>query len=296
MLHSQSIREMVRKIEAPICEPEVVPRVIAISGGKGGVGKTVLTANLGVCLSQLGLHTLLVDGDFGLANLDVLFNIRPETTIDQVLSGERGLKEITISVANHLKMIPAASGITQLLDLDDVHRAILSDQVQSLNEVYDAIIIDTPAGISKNVRYWAEASQEVILVTTPDPTSLSDCYATMKVLSQTSRDYNFKLIVNMVKDEEEALAIYNRLSLVGEEFLGVRVSYLGFMLFDEIVRASVRERVPYIQKYPLSKSSQSIRTIAQSLLKETGGRLFQGGTSQFFWKKMIKRQVKHDNR
>ena len=163
---------------------------------------------------------------------------------------------------------------------------MLLDQIESLDEEFDVVIIDTPAGVSKNVQYWTQSAAEVIMVVTPEPTSLADCYASIKILSQVTSENTFKLIVNMVRNDAEAKKIYEKISTLADEYLQVRVDYLGYIPFDESVRNSVRERSPYVQKYPFSLASQGVRDISRQIVTQgTVGQL--KGTMQFFWRKMV---------
>lgn len=288
-----SLREMMRNIQKehtnvqrPIQYQPKVPTVLAVSGGKGGVGKTLTTANLGLCMARMGMRTLLIDGDFGLANLDVVLNLRPQFTLDDVLCGERHLKDIIMTGVEGVRIIPSSSGVMRVPELDKLQKLMLLDQIESLDEEFDVVIIDTPAGVSKNVQYWTSSSSEIIMVVTPEPTSLADCYASIKILSQTTAETNFKLIVNMVRNDLEAKKIYEKISTLSDEYLQVRVEYLGYIPFDEAVRISVRDRIPYVQKYPFSQASQGLRDISRQIVTQgTVGQL--KGTMQFFWRKMV---------
>ncbi|KAB8027728.1 MinD/ParA family protein [Fluviispira multicolorata] len=290
---ASSLREIMKNIEKEglnkIIQPQFIqkiPTVIAISGGKGGVGKTLTTANLGLCMARLGMRTLLIDGDFGLANLDVILNLRPKFTLDDVLCGERHLKEIIMTGPEGVRIIPSSSGVMKVPELDKLQKLVLLDQIEALDEEFDVVIIDTPAGVSKNVQYWTTSAAEVIMVVTPEPTSLADCYASIKILAQVTLENSFKLIVNMAQNDLEAKRIYEKISSLADEYLQVRVEYLGFIPFDESVRASVRERVPYVQRYPFSLASQGLRDISRQIVTQSNvGQL--KGTMQFFWRRMI---------
>lgn len=290
---ASTLREMMRNISHDIVSKKLphtttqnIPTVLAISGGKGGIGKTLTTANLGLCMARMGMRTLLIDGDFGLANLDVILNLRPKYTLDDVLCGERHLREIIMTGPEGIRVIPSSSGVMRVSELDNLQKLVLLDQVEELNEEFDVVIIDTPAGVSKNVQYWATSSSEIIMVVTPEPTSLADCYATIKILSQTTNETAFKLIVNMAQNENEAKRIYERISLLAEEYLSVRIEYIGCIPYDDAVKNSVRERVPYVQKYPFSSASHGMREIARQIITQTSvGKL--KGTMQFFWRRMV---------
>lgn len=265
------------------------PRVLTVTGGKGGIGKTLTTANLGLCFVREGMRTLVIDGDFGLANLDVLLNLRADSTLEDVLAGECELKDVIVSGPEGLKLIPASSGMPRVSELGKMQKLVLLDQIESIQDDFDVVLIDTPAGLSKNVQYWAASASDIILVSTPEPTSLADAYATMKVLSQTNNETSFKLIVNMAKSEEEALRVYDKLSSVANEYLQVKLSFAGCIPWCESVRNSVKERTPYVQRYPFSDASRGVRGIARELL--FNNELPQPkGTMQFFWKRLVSGQ------
>jgi flagellar biosynthesis protein FlhG len=263
-----------------------MPRVLAVSGGKGGVGKTLTTANLGLCFANLGMRTLLIDGDFGLANLDVVLGVRVRHTIDDVLSGEKELSSVVLEAHAGLDVIPASSGVLKVPELGPVQKLVLLDQIEALDVEYDVVLVDTPAGVSRNVQGWTTSCADVVVIATPEPTSLADAYATMKILHQSTRETKFKLVVNMVKSEDEALRVYEKLSSLAEEYLNVRVEFLGGIPFDEAMRRSVRERVPCVQRYPFAPAAASLRNIARQILAEPREDAAKG-TAQFFWRRML---------
>jgi len=262
------------------------PRVLTVTGGKGGVGKTLTTANLGLCFVREGMRTLVIDGDFGLANLDVLLNLRANSTLEDVLAGDCELKDVIVTGPEGLKLIPASSGMPRVSELGKMQKLVLLDQIESIQDDFDVVLIDTPAGISKNVQYWAASAWDVVLVSTPEPTSIADAYATMKVLSQTNNETSFKLIVNMAKSEDEALRVFDKLSSVANEYLQVKLSFSGCIPWCDSVRNSVKERTPYVQRYPFSEASRGIRGIAREMLFNTDVPQPKG-TMQFFWKRLV---------
>lgn len=290
MNENHSASHPVQAPSAAILRPRpnqhAIPRVLAITGGKGGVGKTLTTANLGLCFARLGMRTLLIDGDFGLANLDVVLNVRPQNTIDDVLCGERDLSDVILTGPDGVRVIPASSGALKVSELGRMQKLVLLDQIESLDEEFDVVLIDTAAGVSKNVQYWTASAAQVVVVVTPEPTSLADGYATMKILSQATRETSFKLVVNMVRSEDEGLRVYEKLSSLADDYLQVKVEYLGSIPFDESMRQSVRERVPCVQRYPFSQAARGLRTVANQILSEPGGGNAKG-TMQFFWRRII---------
>lgn len=272
--------------DSSVTKTQKAPRVITVTGGKGGIGKTLTTANLGLCFVREGMRTLLIDGDMGLANLDVVLNIRADSTLDDVLVGERELKDVIVTGPEGLRLIPASSGMPRVGELGKMQKLVLLDQIESIQDDFDVVLIDTPAGVSRNVQYWAASASEVVLIATPEPTSLADAYATMKVLAHANKETIFKLVVNMAKTDDEALRVYERLSSVAAEYLQVRVDYVGNIPFCDSVRNSVRERAPYVQRYPFSAASRGVRSIAREILfnSETPQ---PKGTMQFFWKRLV---------
>lgn len=264
-----------------------VPWVLAVTGGKGGVGKTLTTANLGLCLSRLGMRTLLIDGDFGLANLDVVLNLRAPFTLDDVLAGERYLHDIIIDGPEGLRVVPAGSGLLKVSELSRAHKILLMDQLESLDEEFDIVIIDTPAGISQNVQYWTASAVEVVVVVTPEPASMADAYATMKVLSQTTHQSRFRMIANMVRSDAEGLMVYEKMATIAEEHLRIGVDFLGSIPFDETVRTAVRERVPFVQRYPFSAAARGMRAVSAQLVAERNRAPKPKGTVQLFWRRLI---------
>lgn len=264
-----------------------IPRVITISGGKGGIGKSVTTVNLGVCLSRLGARVLVVDADLGLANIDVILNLDVKQTIDNVLSEQGHICDVIHKGPENIDVLPASSGILKVSELSLIHKNILLNQIEELEGKYDIILIDTPAGISNNVKYWLTASSEIIMVVTPEPTSLSDCYASMKILSHEYPMHNFKLLINMVKTHEEGLKIFERLSTLSEDYLNIKLDFLGILLNDDAVKMSVKIRTPFSVKYPFSKASECMRTVARDLLSLKNYKSHQNISMQFFWRKLI---------
>lgn len=281
-----STKQFYQQFPAQQVKSTRAPRVMTVTGGKGGVGKTLTTANLGLCFVREGMRTLLIDGDFGLANLDVLLNVHADSTLEDVLTGERELKDVIIQGPEGIRLIPASSGMPKVSELNQMQKLVLLDQIESIQDDFDVVLIDTPAGVSKNVQYWAGSASEIILVATPEPTSLADAYATMKVLVQTNNDYVFRLVVNMARSEDEALRVFERLNSVANEYLQARLEFAGHIPMCESVRQSVRERSAYTQKYPFSPASRGVRNIARELLYH-GSQPQPKGTMQFFWKRLV---------
>mgnify|MGYP001130178436 CR=1 FL=1 len=257
-------------------------RVIAITSGKGGVGKTNIAANLGYVLATMKKRTMVLDADMGLANLDLVLGLTPRYNLCHVLYGEKTLRETIIEGPGGMMVLPASSGIQELVDMTPAQKTCLLDELSTLEDMLDFILIDTGAGIAGNVMYFNAAAREIIVVVTPEPTSMTDAYALMKILCQRHSRKRFRLIVNMARDQEEAKRVYQRLSVALGHFLNLGVEYLGFIPTDEKLMECVRMQKPITAVWPSSPASRSIREIARRLFNEASGDEGVGGL-RFFW-------------
>lgn len=261
------------------------PRVIAVTSGKGGVGKTNLVGSLSRAFAEMGKEVLIVDADLGLANMDILFGIRPPFHIGHVLSGERGLEEVMVSPAERIRIIPAGSGTTELTQLTEGQKLTLLGEFESLDIAADVVLIDTGAGISKNVLYFNLAADECLVVATPEPTSITDAYAMMKVMNTEHGARHFKLVVNMVSSVKEAKQVFLSLNQAAGRFLnGVVLEYAGHVSADTLLRKSVLERKTVLTAYPQAQCSRDIRNLARVLLN-TPRRRDADGTIKLFMKR-----------
>lgn len=263
------------------------PRVISITSGKGGVGKTNVVGNLALMMAAMGKKVLILDADLGLANIDIIFGVHPDFNIGHVLSGEKQLREIIVEGPSGVRIIPAGSGFVNLTRLTDGQKLCLLSEFEALEDDFDYFLIDTGAGISENVTYFNVAAEECIIVVSPEPTSVTDAYAMIKVLSTQYGEKRFKLLMNMVRDEREAKAVFLNLIQVADQYLGgVVLEYCGFIPRDEKVPAAVRQRKPFVTLYPEAPSSINIRHIARQL-EETPRRLDANGNIKFFVKRYM---------
>jgi flagellar biosynthesis protein FlhG len=266
---------------------DTFPRVIAVTSGKGGVGKTNVVGNLALIMADMGKKVLILDADLGLANIDIIFGVHPGFNIGHVLSGEKQLKEILVEGPSGIRIIPAGSGFVNLTHLTDGQKLCLLSEFETLEDDFDYFLIDTGAGISENVTYFNVAADECIIVVSPEPTSVTDAYAMIKVMSTQYGEKRFKLLMNMVKDEGEAKAVFLNLIQVADQYLGgVVLEYCGFLPWDEKVPAAVRQRQPFVTLYPEAPSSVSIRKIARQL-ENAPPRLDANGNIKFFVKRYM---------
>ena len=240
---------------------------ISVASGKGGVGKTNLALNLGFALHELGQSLVLLDADLGLANLDVLLGLSPEKNIQDLL-GNTSAESVVVPLASEgFVFLPSASGVAELVDLDEDVQSLLLNKLDALFREYDYLIMDLGAGISPTVLSFAAMTQERIVVITPEPTSLTDSYALIKVLCTQHRIRNFQVIVNMAESDKEAMTSFTRLSQACERFLELPISLLGVVHRDPMVTESVRHQVPLLKFSPHSQASRDIRAIARKIME-----------------------------
>ncbi|MCH8070629.1 MAG: MinD/ParA family protein [Nitrospina sp.] len=263
------------------------PKVLAVSSGKGGVGKTNVVANLALALIRKGNRVLIFDADIGLNNIDILLGLTPRYHIGHLFNGEKTIEEILVDGPKGLKVLPASNGWQELTMLDNKKKMLLMEELDRLMGDYDYLIFDTAAGISSNVTYFCSAAHEILLVATPEPTSHTDVYALIKVLFQKHNQKQFKMIINSVKSEREALGIYRRLTDVVDRFLPhVSLDYLGYILYDENVTRSVRQQKPVVELYPHSQVSQCIHRLSEKII-ETRNQIPEEGDRPFLWKNVF---------
>ena len=266
------------------------PRVISVTSGKGGVGKTNIVGNLAIAFKMLGKRVLILDGDLGLANIDIIFGLNPAYNIKHVISGERDLADVIVNGPRGIRIIPAGSGLHELVHLSQGEKLNLLNEFDRLDEAFDIFLIDTGAGISSNIMYFNMASEERIVVVTSEPTSITDAYALMKVLFKKYGTNTFKLLVNMVESTRDAKSVFLNLSNAVEHFLSdISLEYLGFVPKDENVERAVKQQRAVIECYPESASSKEFHELACRLLASSKD-MASDGNIKFFWRKLITRQ------
>lgn len=259
-----------RQAEGP---PESRPRrrVLAVTSGKGGVGKTNIVTNLAIALARQGARVLVLDGDLGLANVDLLLGIAPQYDLQDMILGDRSIEDIVLEGPDGIRVVPASSGVEELANLDEYRTECLLRSLTSVEEDVDIILIDAPSGIGTHAVALAQAADEIIVVTTPEPTSFSDAYAMIKVLSQRPLKCTPALLVNQVNSENEALEVSRRVQSVAKRFLNLEIPYWGFVLADESVPKSVVRQEPFLSTYPYSPASSCIIRLARRVLGQSPG-------------------------
>ena len=261
-------------------------RTLSFTSGKGGVGKTTVVTNLAVQLARRGRKILLLDGDLGMANIDVMMGVKSPYSIIDVVKGEKALADIIVDIDENISLIPGGSGVYELTQITSYHKQALLDQVSDLEKTYDYMLIDTAPGIDNNVLYLNSAAQEINVILTPDPSSMTDAYALIKVLNQRQREERFHIICNQVKNENEGYALYQRLCDVSSKFLYVSLEYRGSVPADSQLRIATRRREIISSCNRRAPSSLAISDIAE---KFSGSRAIDEvkGGLQFFWQQMV---------
>ena len=253
------LRELASKNHGPT-------KMIAVTSGKGGVGKSNMVINLAIALAELRRRVLIVDVDLGLANIEVLLGIASDYNVQHVIDGLKRFEDVIVTGPRGIKIIPGSSGISKLADLSSKKRQQFLQHFATLQDNVDIILVDTMAGISRNVVGFAVAADEVLLVTTPEPTAVLDAYATIKTILERQPNASIKLVVNMVKDERQAKHVAQRIESVVKQFLNRRVKTVGCVPHDQHVVQAVMKSRALMQLYPNSPAAKSMRTLAAKLV------------------------------
>jgi flagellar biosynthesis protein FlhG len=270
--------------------PDAAPlRVVAVTSGKGGVGKTHVTANLAVLAAKAGRKVLLVDADLGLANADIVLGICPTHHLGHLLDGSASVEDVLAHGPHGIRVLGAASGVQRLTRLDDDQKRALVAAFDPLDREFDLVLVDCGAGIGDNVLFFAGAAQEALLVVSPEPTSLADAYATVKVLSQDAGVTHFSVVANQAADFQ-GRDVFRRLCQVTERFLSARLSYVGSVPRDESLQRALQVQQPVVELYPRAPSSRALAALAETLLSAPAPRALAGGV-KLFWQRFLEERA-----
>ena len=240
-------------------------QVIAVTGAKGGVGKSNVSVNLSIALAELGRRVVLLDADLGLANIDVLLGISAKNNISNVLNGEISLMDVMVNGPGGIRIIPAASGTQEMANLDPREHAGLIRAFSSIGDQLDVLVIDTAAGIGDGVVSFVKASQEIFVVVTDEPTSITDAYALIKLLNRDHGAFRFRILANMVKTSQDGHQLFAKLTKVTDRFLDVALQYVGCIPTDDSVKRAVQRQRAVIEAYPRAKASLAFKSLAKKV-------------------------------
>lgn len=271
---AEKLREIINDIKSyskqsaiETATPQAEARVITITSGKGGVGKTNFTVNLAIKLSQMGKRVIIIDADLGLSNVDVIMGKMSRYNLSDVIKNNKDIMEILEDGPHGVRFISGGSGVQDLIKLNKMQMVDLLMKIGKLDYEADIILIDTGAGLSESVLSFVHASKEVILVTTPEPTAITDAYALIKTISIKDAYKDIKIVVNRVESDTEAYNILERLKFVTERFIGIKLNSLGFIMYDSCVSKSVKIQQPFVLNYAKCEATKNVTDIAKILLE-----------------------------
>ena len=269
MDQAKSLRNLMNNFQNQNIKNRLNARVITISSGKGGVGKSSFSCNLAIYLASLKKRVVIIDADFGLANIEVLLGVRPKYNFYHILNKEKNISEIIVDTKYGVKLVSGGSGLKELSSISNSEIKYFIEQFNYLDEIADIIIIDTAAGISSSVTNFLMASDENIIVTTPEPTSFTDAYTLIKVIKDQNKDVEkLNIVINKADDRYEAERIFGKISHVCNKFLGVDVENLGYIPSDLALIKAIKQQKPALLLFPDSEFSKSIKSIGNNISKE----------------------------
>ncbi len=260
---------------------------IAITSGKGGVGKSNVSLNLAIALGRLGKKVLLVDADTNLANIDILMGVRSQYTLMDVVFGSAFFSDAILQGPEGIHLLPGSSGVVEMVEQDREVRGRLIEAFAEFERTYDLILIDTGAGLSESVIDYVAGGDEVVLVTNSEPTSITDAYAMIKIATHRNPLLRMHLLVNLAKNQTDAVETFEKLKLAVKNFLQIDLDMLGFLPIDPNIREAVDRRVPFLLEFPRTAATSSMMMIARKLIRLASERRGEGEESTFI-EKMLK--------
>lgn len=262
------------------------PRLIAITSGKGGVGKSNIAINLSIALTRFGNRVMLFDADFGLANIDLLLGLTPKHNLRHVLSGKKSIEEILLTGPSGIRILPSCAGGGKSEDISAEKKREVISRIRTMGDVADIVFIDTGAGISDNIVDFLTLADEVLLVTTPEPTAIMDSYGVLKMLSQKRDSTEVRVLVNMAEDAQDAQHVMKTIKMISRQFFNIKIEELGWIYFDHQVSRSVRQQQPFVLMYPSSRATKSLNQVASKFCSYDVDFLTERGLSSL-WKKVL---------
>ncbi len=284
---ANKLREIVNKvnndnIKTSIETLKTRAKVITITSGKGGVGKTNITINLAVALSKLGYRVVVIDADLGLANVDVALGTMPKYSLVDVIKNGKNVLDVLCTGPNKVKFISGGSGVEELTRLTQVELENFVRNIALLDKIADVILIDTGAGIAENVIRFVMAADDVVVITTPEPTATTDAYALIKAIGVRNKNKSIRLIINKTETAIEAQTVMQKLNNVSGKFLEVKLQFLGYITNDVFVSKAVKQQKPFITLYPECVASKNLSEIAKKIMKNSDKTTKESGIKGFF--------------
>ena len=284
----QMALDVKNQIEKEMAQEFKHTRVIVVTSGKGGVGKSTLALNIALSLCHQGKKVIIMDADLGLANIDIMLGLLPKYNLYHMIQGKKNLKEIIIPGPGGISIIPGGSGITELANMGENNLKKMLVELGKLDGEFDYMIIDTGAGISNNVISFLLSADDVIFVTTPEPTSMTDAYGMVKAIARQSTDKTLYLVVNRAVDNIEGILVAEKFKLVCEKFLTLRINILGYVVNEPLIGEGIRRQMAFIEIFPRSQAAKNINSIANNLISNNATSVSKekssGGIKSFFQK------------
>lgn len=264
---AERLRTMIKERYSPqVGKKGKFSRIIAIASGKGGVGKTNLVVNMGIIMGQLGHKIVILDTDLGMANTDILMDLKPVYTLIDVIKGQKELKDVLIKGPHNVEVLPGGSCLSELINLNSQQREQLISKLSYLDQEGNILLVDCSAGLSRDVLHFVASSDDLILVTTAEPTAITDAYGIIKVINNYRLNPRISVVINMVQHVKEGEVVYQRIDTVSRKFLNVKINYLGSIEYDQHVKKAVLNCYPYALQFPRSRATHLTREITRRLL------------------------------